>query len=107
MQNGLQGNILPLFEWGEFIIWHFSPGCRVAMDGRYETVYSEHVYREYSDFLHARPAWRVFLEKYPHEMILLPAGIKVTELMKGEKGWRIAYGDKDSVLFVRNREELQ
>jgi hypothetical protein len=107
MQTGLQGNILPFFEWGEFIIWHFSPGCRVAMDGRYETVYSEHVYREYSDFLYARPAWRVFLQKYPHEMILLHAGIEITELMKGEKGWQIAYGDKDSVLFVRNRKEPQ
>ncbi len=80
---------------------------RVAMDGRYETVYSEQVYREYSDFLYARPAWRVFLQKYPHEMILLHAGIKITELMKREKGWQIAYGDKDSVLFVRNRNEPQ
>jgi hypothetical protein len=107
MQNGLQGNILPLFEWGEFIIWHFSPGCRVAMDGRYETVYSEYVYREYSDFLYARPAWRVFLQKYPHEMILLRAGIKITELMMGENSWKIAYRDQISVLFVRNREKLQ
>jgi hypothetical protein len=107
IQTGLQGNVLPFFEWGEFIIWHFSPGCRVAMDGRYETVYAEQVYREYSDFLYARPAWRVFLQKYPHEMILLHAGIRITELMKGEKGWLIAYKDQDSVLFVRNREQLQ
>lgn len=106
MKNGLRGNILPFFDWGEFIIWHFYPGSRVAMDGRYETVYAERVHREYFDFLFARPAWRVFLQKYPHEMILLHAGIKITELMKAEKAWRIVYRDKDSVLFVKNREQL-
>ena len=104
MQNDLRGNILPYFDWGQFILWHFYPQCRVAMDGRYETVYEDHVNREYFDFLFARPAWQVFLQKYPHEMILLRAGIKITELMKEEKGWRIAYSDKGSVLFIRNHE---
>ena len=107
MRNGLRGNILPFFDWGQFIIWHFSPDCRVAMDGRYETAYENHVHREYFDFLFARPAWRVFLQKYPHEMILLHAGIKITEMMKDEKAWRIAYEDKYSVLFVRNRDQIQ
>lgn len=104
MQNGLKGNILPLFDWGEFIIWNCYPDCRVAMDGRYETVYEEHVHREYFDFLYARPTWRVFLEKYPHEMILVHSRIKIADLLKQEKGWRIAYGDQGSLLFIRNHE---
>jgi len=103
MQKGLKGNILPFFDWGEFIIWHFSPDCRVAMDGRYETVYEEHVRREYFDFLLARPAWRVFLQKYPHEMILVPSRIRIADLM--EKAWRIAYIDQDCVLFIRNNDQ--
>ena len=102
VQNGLQGNILPFFEWGEFIMWHLSPSCRIAMDGRYETVYEDHVHREYFEFLYARPAWRLFLQKYPHEMILLHTGIEIVERMKGEKDWKIAYNDKVSVLFVKN-----
>ena len=102
VQNGLHGNILPFFEWGEFIIWHLSPSCRVAMDGRYETVYEDHVHREYFEFLFARPAWRLFLQKYPHKMILLHTGIEIVERMKGEKDWKIAYNDKISVLFVKN-----
>ena len=104
MQKGLKGNILPFFDWGEFIIWHFSPDCRVAMDGRYETVYEEHVHREYFDFLLARPAWRVFLQKYPHEMILVPSRIRIAELMNQEKAWRIAYMDQNSVLFIPNHD---
>ena len=102
VQNGLHGNILPFFEWGEFIIWHLSPSCRVAMDGRYETVYEDHVHREYFEFLFARPAWRLFLQKYPHEMILLHTGIEIVERMKREKDWKIAYNDKISVVFIKN-----
>ncbi|MHB8907360.1 MAG: hypothetical protein ACYDAA_00575 [Syntrophales bacterium] len=103
MQNGLKGNILPFFDWGEFIIWHSYPDCRVAMDGRYETVYEDHVQREYFDFLFARPTWRVFLEKYPHEMILIHSRMRIAELMKREKGWRLAYGDQLSLLFIRTQ----
>ena len=105
MQKGLKGNILPFFDWGEFIIWHCYPDCRVAIDGRYETVYEEYVHREYFDFLFARPTWRVFLEKYPHEMILIHSRTKIADLLKQEKGWRIAYGDQESLLFVRNQDQ--
>jgi len=105
MQKGLKGNILPFFDWGEFIIWHCYPDCRVAMDGRYETVYEEHVYREYFDFLFARPAWRVFLQKYPHEMIIVHSGTGISDLMKREKAWRIAYRDQESLLFIRNQDQ--
>ncbi|MHB8769842.1 MAG: hypothetical protein ACYC7J_02500 [Syntrophales bacterium] len=105
MERDVRANILPLFHWGEFIIWYLSPQCRVAMDGRYETVYPDHVHREYFDFLFARPAWREFLHKYPHDMVLLRAGMQIAELMRGEADWRIAYGDRESVLFVRNREQ--
>lgn len=102
MENGITGNILPHFEWGEFIIWHGYPDVRVAMDGRYETVYPEEVHREYFDFLYARPTWRLFLEKYPHEMVLLHPGTRIAERMRQEKGWRIAYGDPVCLLFLRD-----
>ena len=105
MQKGLKGNILPFFDWGEFIIWHCYPDCLVAIDGRYETVYEDHVHREYFDFLFARPTWHVFLEKYPHEMILIHSRIKIADLMKQEKGWRIAYGDQESLLFIRDQDQ--
>ena len=104
MQNGLKGNILPFFDWGEFVIWNLYPDCRVAMDGRYETIYQEHVHREYFDFLFARPTWRLFLQKYPHEMILIHSRITIAELLKQEVGWRIAYEDQTSLLLVRNRD---
>src|SRR4029079_3645200 len=42
--NSLTGRMVTWFDYGEYAIWHFSPGVKVSMDGRRETVYS-------SDFL--------------------------------------------------------
>ncbi|MHB8138842.1 MAG: hypothetical protein ACYDGO_10730 [Smithellaceae bacterium] len=101
--NSIKGNILPLFEWGEYLIWSCYPDCRVAMDGRYETVYKDNVHKEYFDFLYGRDGWDIFLRKYPHDIVLLKAGIKTHALMKNEKDWRLVYHDRISVVFVKNK----
>jgi hypothetical protein len=100
--NNIRGNILPNFEWGEYIIWSCYPDCRVAMDGRYETVYKDSVQREYFDFLYGRDRWDVFLRKYPHDIVLIKAGTRTHSLMINEKDWRIVYNDNISVMFMKN-----
>lgn len=101
MQNHVKGNILPHFDWGEFLIWHCFPACLVAMDGRYETVYQDHLHKEYFDFLWGRPGWKEFLQKYPHDIVLIKANTRIRDLMQSDPGWRIAYMDRESVLFMR------
>ena len=59
--HGLSGKMLTDFNWGEYLIWTLAPQCRVSLDGRFETVYPREVYREYFDFIYARPQWRQFL----------------------------------------------
>jgi len=100
--NNIKGNILPHFEWGEYLIWSCYPDCLVAMDGRYETVYKENVHKEYFDFLYGRDKWDVFLAKYPHDIVLLRAGTKTHALMLNEKDWHIVYYDPISVVFMKN-----
>jgi len=99
-EKGLAGNILPHFDWGEFLIWTCYPSCKVAMDGRYETVYEEEFSREYFDFLAGRDNWKTFLRKYPHEMVLLKANTKTHLLMLQEPSWQVGYADPASVLFL-------
>ena len=99
--NNIRGNILPNFEWGEYLIWSCYPDCRVAMDGRYETVYQDSVHREYFDFLYGRDGWDIFLKKYPHDIVLLKTGTKTHLLMIQGKEWRVVYSDKTSVLFMK------
>lgn len=99
--NDIRGNILPHFEWGEYLMWSFYPRCRVAMDGRYETVYQEHVHKEYFDFLYGRKNWDVFLKKYSHDVVLLKTGTKTHELMMRQKDWLLVYRDRTSVMFMK------
>ena len=102
-ENHQQGNILPHFDWGEFLIWTCAPFCRVAMDGRYETIYKEVVCREYFDFLAGRDNWKAFLQKYPHDMVLIKANTKTHFLMLQEPSWKLVYADQASVLFIRKK----
>ena len=100
--NNIKGNILPNFEWGEYLIWSLYPDCRVAMDGRYETVYEDNLHKEYFDFLYGRDGWDIFLKKYPHDIVLLKAGTKINSLMINEKDWRMVYNDNKNVIFLKN-----
>jgi hypothetical protein len=104
--NDVRGNILPHFDWGEYLIWTSYPACRVGMDGRYETVYSDQVGKEYFDFLTGREKWDVFLSKHPHDMVLLKSKSMTHLLMLREPSWRVVYADQWSVLFLRNREKV-
>lgn len=100
-KNNLSGNILPHFDWGEFLIWTLTPFCRVAMDGRYETVYKEEVCREYFNFLAGRDNWKTFLQKYAHDMVLIKKNTRTHLLMLQEPSWNLVYADQESALFVK------
>jgi hypothetical protein len=97
----LTGTLLTDFDWGEYLIWHLYPRCRVALDGRFETVYPHSVCRLYFDFLYARKNWRRFLENYPPDMILIDRRAKIYALLNPEPLWQEVYNDSGCALFVR------
>lgn len=99
--HGLKGNILPQFSWGEFIIWTLYPQCRVAMDGRYETVYQEDLRMEFWDFQYGRDGWRRFLYKYLHDMIVIKSNSRIHKLLRNEPSWKEAYVDVGCVVFLK------
>ncbi|MDI6813647.1 MAG: hypothetical protein QME75_15920 [Deltaproteobacteria bacterium] len=101
LRHGLRGNLLSEFSWGEYCIWNLYPQCLVAFDGRYETVYPEEVEKRYWEFSHARQQWRLFLESYPPDLILLDPRYEVADLIKNEPGWQKIYEDEGSVLFIK------
>lgn len=101
----LAGKVLADFRWGEYVIWTLYPQCRVAFDGRYETVYPKAVADKYFDFLAGRANWRQFLEDYPPDLVLLDTDSRVYPLMLGEAGWRLVYGDSGCALFQKEASE--
>jgi hypothetical protein len=103
--NHIRGNLLCHFDWGEYIMWCCHPDFRVAIDGRYETVYQQDVYQEYFAFTSGKKGWDIFLRKYPHDAVLLKANTDTHRLMNDEKDWQMVYSDPTSVVFVRKRIE--
>jgi hypothetical protein len=102
-QHRLSGKILVYFDWGEYLIWMLYPQCRVALDGRFETVYPESVTREYFDFIFARDNWRQFLNKYPPDLILLDSRSQICTLIRGAPDWLPVYTDPGCTLFKRRK----
>lgn len=99
-KNNFSGNILNEFTWGEYLIWSLHPACKVAMDGRYETVYGEDLCRLHKDFYFGRPGWRQILEQFPPDLILVDPRSKVYPLLQEAPDWRQAYKDDGAALFL-------
>ena len=100
-ERALSGNILTEFSWGEYLIWALYPQCRVSLDGRFEQVYPENISREYFNFIYARADYQQFLNKYPPDMILIPAEAAIYSFIHNKPEWQEAYADSGSVLFVK------
>jgi hypothetical protein len=100
----LSGKLLVSFNWGEYCLWKLYPQCRVAIDGRYETVYPEKVQHEYFDFIRARDGWRNFLDHYPPDLILIELRSRPYAHLSRDPEWRQVYADTGCVLFKRSGE---
>ncbi len=100
-RHRLSGKLLTEFGWGEYLIWTLYPQCYVALDGRYETVYSEEVAKEFFAFISGGGSWRTFLKRYPPDMILIDSRSRLYRLIHGDADWRQTYADAGCALFSR------
>jgi hypothetical protein len=100
-QHRLSGNLLTEFGWGEFLIWNLYPQCRVALDGRYETVYPDEVCQAYFHFFHQPDQFRRFLTDYPPDLILIDSRSRVFAFLSGQPEWQRLQVDAGCALFRR------
>ena len=105
-QNNISGNILPEFSWGEFIMWSL-PDSKIAIDGRYETVYPTRTCEQYFDFLNKTPGWESYLNDYPHEIAVFRPNSYAAHLIDGRPEWKNAYMDQGCVVFIKEEFNLQ
>lgn len=99
-RHRLSGKLLCNFNWGEYLLWILHPQCKVALDGRYETVYPDDLCRQFFDFIRGRGHWERFLDKYPPDMILIDVRSPVYYKLQ-RSPWRQVYADTGSALFIR------
>lgn len=102
MQNErISGNVYNPFGWGQYLIAHLYPQCRVAMDGRYDTVYAE---REYvSNFAFIRNGDIGHAVEPPTDYILLAANGAANAALAAHGGWTAIYEDDISRLWARTQ----
>ena len=101
-QNGIKGDILIPFEWGEYAIWKLYPDCKVSIDGRFRTVYSENVLNDHFEAIGDEARLKDLLEKYPADIILGRQNRLYQRLLSTEKRWVYVYSDPTSIVFVRD-----
>ena len=102
-QVNLEGNVLCDFDWAQLVIWRHHPRVHVFYDGRFRTVYSAAIEEAYFDFVAPlpTPAWRRALDDWKTEWVLIPAGSPAAARMHEQPDWRVAYQDRQAVLFTK------
>jgi hypothetical protein len=99
-RTGLRGRVLVWFDWGEYVIWHFSPQLRVSIDGRRETIYSNALVDRHMQFyLGARDALTLPRD-IDADYIWVPDWIPVVRELPRE-GWTPIFEGPASVIFAR------
>jgi hypothetical protein len=101
VQAGFRGNLLVPFEQGAYVSWKTDGQIKVSIDSRFEAAYASDLLAEHLGFFSGAPGWRTFLERYPHEAILVPRTRRVAPLMGTQPGWALVYQDDAFLLFAR------
>ncbi len=101
-----RGAILNRFNDGEFLLWNLYPRFRVAIDGRYEEVYSQPLAREIEDFfkemgIRSSEAAVAFANRSGADFILFRARTATLQAVERDPEWVRIYGDGLYVILAR------
>lgn len=98
-KHHLQGNLLSIFNWGEYLIWHLAPETKVFIDGRYDTVYPLEIITQAMDFAEGSPKAEKVLDAYKHDFVMVPPNIGAWQVMSAAPTWKLLYRDENVTLF--------
>ena len=98
--NDLNGNILLPFNWGEYAIFKL-PQSKVAIDGRFRTVYPDKIFLQTYVFFQGGKGWQYVLDFFPTDIILMN---KNNKEMENAPGWIKIYEDPMARIFIRETE---
>lgn len=102
-RRGLQGRLATHVAWGGLMVWAAYPDCRIAFDGRNESVFTAAARKLFADFILARDGWRDFLVQHPTDLLILKPYSPIGKLMSNEPGWTVLYQGQGSMLLMKNQ----
>ncbi len=100
-EHSLNGNVFVFFDWAEYCIWHLYPDCRVFMDGRFRSAYSEAAVEDYLLGLYAGEGWERIFTAYPTDMALVHFGNPIAGRLAQERDWQLIHSDGPAMLYVK------
>jgi hypothetical protein len=101
-QNRVEANAIVFFDWAEQCIWQLNPQCRVFLDGRFKSAYSEDAITAYLDFIYTKGKYMAALNDYPTDLVFVHINNPCTAVMRKLEGWETVYQDSISVIFVKS-----
>jgi hypothetical protein len=104
-QNGLHGNLLVFFDWGEECLWEL-PDSRVSIDGRLDTCYPRAVFDAQWNFYNADRFRPPVLDLEPADFALLPPKMAGAVMLWQQFGWQPVYSDPVAVVLVKNLKQF-
>ena len=99
LANGISGNLLTPFDWGEYFIWKL-PDSRVSIDGRFRTVYPEKIIQQHEAFTRGQPLGKELLENYPTEIVVVRKSDPNRIAMDKEIRWLKIYEDPIAKIYI-------
>jgi hypothetical protein len=100
LMSRLEGRLLTWFDWGQYAIWHFSPGLKVSLDGRRETVYSDAFVARHLQLYFQPEAENDLLRVLRPDYAWLPIDIPLANALD-KAGWHRLFSGPRSVVFSR------
>jgi hypothetical protein len=93
------GRVFTTDQWGDYLLWTGYPRQRVFIDGRSD-FYGDKVGADYLTILEGHAGWRETMERYRVNMVLVPPGTPLIELLSLNPSWRVTHRDSQAVLLT-------
>ena len=100
-RNKLIGPIFNTLDWGGFLIWSL-PQLPVTIDGR-TNLHGDQRLEALFDVWQGRPGWDANPELRNANIVIAGHGWPLTQLLRTDSGYRIAYEDRTALIFTRVR----
>jgi hypothetical protein len=104
-RSGLSGRMLNDYDYGGYLIWA-APERKVFADGRGDVYEWTGVLKDYIRWANVLEDPRVLLNKYRIDYCLLKRDSPISRVMQLLPGWKSAYSDDVSAVFVRSAPSI-
>lgn len=101
-QHGIRDHVFNPDAWGGYLIFRLYPEFKVYVDDRHD-LYGEPFLKEYLKVMNVELGWKKVLEEQKIEWILISPKSALSNTLKENAGWRVAYDDGTAILFQRLR----